>query len=267
MAEAQLSLNLEIKHDASLSDFAGPGWMPIMDAIRQMHVGLMRQLYLFGSPATGKSHLLSAICESFIEMDRSAICLSLNELVYTDVNVLSSLETFDVIAIDDLEVLQVSTQWQEALFHLINRSREGQRQLIFAAKKPAGELPLQLTDLLSRLSQAPAFRVPDGHDIEDRKALLESILRRRGWQFDERIIDHLLTEGPHRIGAMMDVLNYIQPMFSNMGRPTISKAMITEAIKTIDEQTLVAELADIHNEIQADGHNDNYVQHSMTLDF
>ncbi len=252
MVQAQLSLNLDIKHDASLSDFSGPGWMSIIDAVRQLHVGLIGQLYLFGSPATGKSHLLSAICESFIDMDKSAICLSLNELVHTDVNVLSSLENFDVIAIDDLDVLERSSQWQEALFHLINRSREGQRQLLFAANKPASELPFQLTDLLSRLSQAPTFKVPDGHELADRQALLESILRRRGWQFDERILHHLLTEGPHRIGAMMEVLNYIQPMFSNLGRSNISKAVITDALRTIDEQTLAAELADISQETKVD---------------
>ena len=37
MAQAQLSLNLDIKHDASLSDFSGPGWMSIIDAVRQLH--------------------------------------------------------------------------------------------------------------------------------------------------------------------------------------------------------------------------------------
>ncbi len=267
MAEAQLSLNLDIKHDASLSDFSGPGWMSIIDAVRQLHVGLIRQLYLFGSPATGKSHLLSAICESFLDMDKSAICLSLNELIHTDVNVLSSLENFDVIAIDDIEVLEHSAEWQEALFHLINRSREGQRQLIFAANKPAGELPFQLTDLLSRLSQAPAFKVPNGHDLADRQALLQSILRRRGWQFDERIIDHLLNDGPHRIGAMMEVLNYIQPMFSNLGRSNISKAVISDALRTIDEQTLVAELADITQETQNDHKTASHDNHTMSLDF
>ncbi|MDO5769833.1 MAG: DnaA regulatory inactivator Hda [Psychrobacter sp.] len=245
MADAQLSLNLEIKHDASLSDFGGPGWLAIMDAVRQVHIGLIQQMYLFGNSGTGKSHLLSAICESFIEMDKTAICLSLSELVFTDVSVLSALETFDVIAIDDLDVIEVSAQWQEAIFHLINRSREGQRQLIFAAKVPAGELPFALTDLLTRLAQAPAFKVPDGHDIEDRQTMLESILKRRGWQFDERIMSHLLTEGPHRIGAMMEVLNYIQPMFSNLNRVNISKTVISEAIKMIDEQTLVAELLDL----------------------
>ncbi|MGP4951004.1 DnaA regulatory inactivator Hda [Psychrobacter sp. T6-1] len=267
MAQSQLSLNLDIKHDASLSDFSGPGWMSIIDAVRQLHVGLIGQLYLFGSPATGKSHLLSAICESFIDMDKSAICLSLNELIHTDVNVLSSLENFDVIAIDDLEVLEQSRQWQEALFHLINRSREGQRQLLFAANKPASELPFELRDLLTRLAQAPTFKVPDGQNIADRQALLQSILRRRGWQFDERILHHLLSEGPHRIGALIEVLVYIQPMFSNLGRSNISKAVISDALRTIDEQTLAAELADITQETQTDNQIANQDQHTMPLDF
>jgi DnaA family protein len=96
---------------------------------------------------------------------------------------------------------------------------------------------------------------------------LQSILRRRGWQFDERIINHLLTEGPHRIGSMMEVLNYIQPMFSNLGRSNISKAVISDALRTIDEQTLAAELADIAQETQVDNEVANQDQHTMPLDF
>ena len=209
---------------------------------------------------------LSVVINNFITL---AICslFQLNELIHTDVHVLSSLENFDLIAIDDLEVLEQSSQWQEALFHLINRSREGQRQLLFAANKPAGDLPFQLRDLLTRLAQAPTFKVPNGHDLADRQALLQSILRRRGWQFDDRIIDYLLTEGPHRIGAMMEVLNYIQPMFSNLGRSNISKAVITDALRTIDEQTLAAELADIAQETQVDNDSAEQDQHTMPLDF
>jgi DnaA family protein len=117
------------------------------------------------------------------------------------------------------------------------------------------------------LSQAPSFKVPDGHELVDRQALLESILRRRGWQFDERILTHLLTEGPHRIGAMMEVLNYIQPMFSNLGRSNISKAVISDALRTIDEQTLAAELADISQETQVDSQAAIDDNQTMPLDF
>ncbi|WP_227430063.1 DnaA ATPase domain-containing protein [Psychrobacter sp. I-STPA6b] len=268
MVDAQLSLNLDVKRDASLSDFAGPGWSTIIDAIRQLHIGLVGQLYIYGSPATGKSHLLSAICESYLEMDRKAICLSLSELIQTDVSVLASLESFEIIAIDDLEAIRFSRAWQEAIFHLINRSREGKSQLVFAAQTPASELPFELPDLLTRLIQAPAFRVPEGHHIEDRQAMLNSILRRRGWQFDQRITEHLLNEGPHRIGGMIDILNFIQPMFSNLHRAHVSKAVISEAIRLIDEQTLTAELADIHQEIQADyREKSQFDDDNMTFDF
>ena len=97
--------------------------------------------------------------------------------------------------------------------------------------------------------------------------MLQSILRRRGWQFDERISGHLLNEGPHRIGAMMDVLNYIQPMFSNLGRNNISKAVISDALRTIDEQTLAAELADITQETQIDNQTASPDNHTMPLEF
>ena len=267
----QLSLNLEVRRDASLSDFSGPGWSTLIDAVRQLHVGLIGQMYIFGSAATGKTHLLSAICESYMEMDKSAICLSLKELLNTDVGVLASLESFDLVAIDDLEAIRGNREWQEAIFHLINRSREGQGQLIFAAKTPATELPFELPDLLTRLIQSPAFRVPEGHDIADRKAMLESVMRRRGWQFDPRITEHLLNEGPHRIGGMLDILNVIQPLFSNLNRSHVSKAVINQAIAMIDEQTLMAELEDINQEAHEDflskSEESNAYRDNMTLNF
>ncbi len=245
MADLQLKLELDIKHNASLKDFSGPSWVSVMDAVRQLHIGLIQQLYIFGEQGTGKSHLLSAICESFIDLNRSAITLSLSDLIHTNVAVLSSLENFDVIAIDDVQAIEGFPEWQEALFHLINRSKEQNKQLIFASSKPANEMNFALFDLTTRLSQATTFRVPNGHLLSDRQAMLDSILRRRGWQFDDRITQYLLQEGPHHIADMMQVLQYIQPMFAGLSRKRVSKATVAEAIKIIDEQTLLAELENI----------------------
>ncbi len=254
MADLQLKLELDIKHDASLSDFSGPSWVSVIDAVRQLHIGLIQQLYLFGEQGTGKTHLLSAICESFIDRNRSAITLSLSELLHTNVAVLSSLETFDVIAIDDVQAIEHFPEWQEGLFHLINRSKEQNKQLIFASSKPVNSMNFALFDLTTRLSQATAFKIPDGHILADREAMLQSILRRRGWQFDSRITQYLLQEGPHHIADMIQVLQHIQPMFASLSRKRVSKATVAEAIKTIDEQTLLAELENIQelSQLQAD---------------
>ena len=56
-------------------------------------------------------------------------------------------------------------------------------------------------------------------------------------------------------------------MFSNLGRSNISKAVISDALRTIDEQTLAAELADIAQETQLDNDTPDQDQHTMPLDF
>ena len=40
----QLQLDIEPQLDARISDFSGPGWGPVIDAIRQLHAGLMNRL-------------------------------------------------------------------------------------------------------------------------------------------------------------------------------------------------------------------------------
>ena len=55
----QLQLDIEPQLDARISDFSGPGWGHVIDAIRQLHAGLINRFYVYGGAGTGKSHLLS----------------------------------------------------------------------------------------------------------------------------------------------------------------------------------------------------------------
>lgn len=253
----QLSLDLNIKQSASISDFSGPGWVSIIDVVRQMHVGLLNQLYLYGERDTGKTHLLNAICESFRDINQSVIYLSLRELINAnmDAMVLSSLENTTVIALDDIEAIEGHYEWQEAIFHLINLSQEYGNTMIFAGRLPVKSLNFELRDLISRLARATTFQLPTGSDKLDRQLILESVLRRRHWHFDSRIIDYLLTEGPHRIGAMLAILNELQPLFSNLERAHVTKAKIQDAMKIIDNLTLSFELVDF-DEIEE---NENFL--------
>lgn len=238
----QLSLDLDFKLDASISDFTGPSWALIIDAVRQIHAGLLQQVYLYGGQDTGKSHLLSAICESFRDSGKSVICLSVHDLLQIDPIILSSLENIEIIAIDDIDLIKGHIHWQKAIFHLINLSIEYGHILIFASRQPVNELDFEFMDLTSRLAKATAFPVPSGNDKADREAVLHSVLLRRGWHFDKRITQHLLEEGPHRTGAMLVILEKIQPLFANLGRVHVPKSIIQQAIQMIDKQTLLYEL-------------------------
>ena len=42
----QLQLDIEPQLDARISDFSGPSWGHVIDAVRQLHAGLMNRFYV-----------------------------------------------------------------------------------------------------------------------------------------------------------------------------------------------------------------------------
>ena len=51
----QLQLDIEPQLDARISDFSGPGWGHVVDAVRQLHAGLMNRFYIYGGAGSGKA--------------------------------------------------------------------------------------------------------------------------------------------------------------------------------------------------------------------
>lgn len=242
----QLSLaHIDIKADASLHDFDAPSFMPIVSAAHELLQGKIRELYFFGNAGSGKTHLLSAIQKSYLERHEMAIFLSLSEMINTDVQVLTGLEMFGLIIIDDIHVVASHHEWQVALFHLINRARSQKCQLIYSASGTPSELNLSLPDLVTRLSQVLNFALPNGGRVEDRRALLNAILRQKGWQLPESIHEHFVQQGPQYAGDMVAVLTAIAPYFSHRNRGRLPQKLIDEIKDAIQEQSLLVELSDI----------------------
>ena len=180
----QLQLDIEPQLDARISDFSGPGWGHVVDAVRQLHAGLVNRFYIYGGAGSGKSHLLSAICDSYLEIGKSAIKVSLLELLDAPIEAITSLERYDLVALDDIEAISGVPHWQRAVFHLINYNNEVGGQLVFSSRVAPIELKLELPDLQSRLTQAVSVKVPNGSLYADREALVLSTVARRGLHFN-----------------------------------------------------------------------------------
>lgn len=243
----QLSLeHIDVKQAASLDDFCSSGFVPVLSAVQELIKGNVPELYVFGESGSGKSHLLSAIYRHYTQAGRTAIFLSMAELIETETQALFGLEMFNLIMIDDIQLIKHKDDWQEALFHLINRGRQANCQFIYAANAPPTTLGFSLLDLITRLSQALNFRLPDGVDIEDRRALLASLLRQKGWQLPPAITDCLINEGPHHVGDMMQVLNAIIPHF-NHTRGKLSTKQLESLKDAIRQQSFLIELTDFED--------------------
>lgn len=230
----QLQLDIEPQLDARISDFSGPGWGPVIDAVRQLHAGLVNRFYLYGGAGTGKSHLLTAICDSFLEVGKSAIKVSLLELLDAPIEAITSLERYDLVALDDIEAISGVPHWQKAVFHLINNNNEGGGQLVFSSRFAPIELKLELPDLQSRLTQAVSVKVPSGQSYADRQSLLYSVLERKGVHFDPQITEYLLMNGPTQTSTLLRSLDQLEKMLQGE-KVKLSNSTIKQIYALIDQ--------------------------------
>lgn len=230
----QLQLDIEPQLDARISDFSGPGWGPVIDAVRQLHAGLMNRFYIYGGAGTGKSHLLSAICDSYLEIGKSAIKVSLLELLDAPIEAITSLESYDLVALDDIEAISGVPHWQKAVFHLINNNNEGGGQLVFSSRFAPIELKLELPDLQSRLTQAVSVKVPSGNSYADRQSLLHSVLERRGVHFDPQITEYMLLYGPHQTSTLLQSVEQLEKLLKGE-KTKLSHSTLRQIYALIDE--------------------------------
>ena len=230
----QLQLDIEPQLDARISDFSGPSWGHVVDGVRQLHAGLMSRFYIYGGAGAGKSHLLSAICDSYLEIGKSAIQVSLLELLDAPTEAITALDRYDLVALDDIEAISGVPHWQRAVFHLINYNNEGGGQLVFSSRIAPIELKLELPDLQSRLTQAVSVKVPTGSLYADRYALVTSVLTRRGIHIDQQVIDYLLMQGPHQTSVLLQTLEQLIQLLKGE-KIKISHANLRQIYALIDE--------------------------------
>ncbi|MEB3753478.1 DnaA regulatory inactivator Hda [Acinetobacter sp. MD2(2019)] len=230
----QLQLDIEPQLDARISDFSGPSWGHVIDAIRQLHAGLMNRFYVYGGAGTGKSHLLSAICDSYLEIGKSAIHVSLLELLDAPIEAITCLERYDLVALDDIEAISGVLHWQKAIFHLINYNNQEGGQLVFSSRYAPIELKLELPDLQSRLTQAVSVKLPSGSLYADRQALVMSVLLRRGVHLDQQIIDYLLLHGPHQASQLLQAVERLEKLLKGE-KTKLSNANLRQIYALIDE--------------------------------
>ena len=243
----QSALDLDVQEESRLSDFTSVGYQAVIIATQKLCQGELPEIFIYGKKGSGKSHLALAIYNEYTKTGKTAISLSLDKMIESegdDASALQGLQLFDLVILDDVEAVARSHEWQEGLFHLINEVRREQKQLVFLANDPARELDINLLDLLTRLSLAPAFKLPDGDNLADREAMLKSILGRKNWRLPPVIFEYLVSDGPYNATDMMSVLDSISPLLTRLARTPVSKKTLEDTKKIIDKETLLLELGD-----------------------
>ncbi len=189
---AQLPLALRFPPDQHFDTFvvAPDGALAQLRALAQGQ-GDAVSVYIAGTAATGKSHLLLATCAAAEAAGRRTAYLPLAAAAGRLRDALEAFEHADLVALDGLEAIAGQREDEVALFDAHNRARDAGRSLLYAARAMPDGLDLVLPDLRSRLSQCARIAL-EPLDDDGRADVLRLRAQRRGLQLDEAAIEWLL---------------------------------------------------------------------------
>jgi DnaA-homolog protein len=204
----QMTLGVQLKERATFASF--------LTARNQELVAHLKHLvsstpagatWLAGPHASGKSHLLQAVCEE-LAPERRAAYLPLETLLPFGPETLDGVEALDVTCFDDVQVIAGLDQWEERLFSLWQRALERNSTLLFAARENPAQVDFQLKDLKSRLASSAVFAVRELNDDEQLEALfLRADLR--GLEMPPETARYLQRRYPRDMRSLCDILDTI----------------------------------------------------------
>ena len=201
---SQLALPLRLADHAVFGSFLDTGNEPLVATLRDLADGGAGQgCWIWGGPATGKTHLLQAACDR--AGDRS-VYVPLAMLAPAGPELLEGLASRELICLDDINAVAGAAAWEAALFDLCNQALDAERALVVAAPMSPRECPIELPDLQSRLARLPAFKVRP-LDEADRVSALQLRAQHRGIELPDDTARYLLTRSRRDMASLYELLD------------------------------------------------------------
>jgi len=204
----QLPLSVALRDDASFDNFSVNNNELLVNKIQQCIGQKVSEgsIFFWGENTAGKTHLLQAACAQAASLELNAAYIPLAVAHELDVKILHGLESFDLICIDDIDLIAGQANWEKAVFELYNRTFESNSQIVITATHSLKETPLQLPDLISRLSWGFVFHLLALTDDEKPKAL-QAHAKVRGFELPDNVATYLLNHYPRDMNVQCGLLD------------------------------------------------------------
>jgi len=206
----QIPLELKLPVKAELDDFIADNQREIVKAIKNLLDADGHQfLYLRGGQATGKTHLLSAVCQLAETQHSQAIYLPLDQFTQISPDMCEGLEAADVICIDNIDRIAGNTDWEQAIFHLYNRVRDAGGKLLISSNQSPAQIPILLADLKSRLAWGVTVALQPLTDVQ-KQMLLQQRAHQLGMQLPDETVSYLLSHHSRTLPDLLHTLDKLE---------------------------------------------------------
>jgi DnaA family protein len=203
----QLPLGVRLRVDAVFDSFAVGTNGELVAALREQSP---LPLWLWGAHASGKTHLLQAVCAAAGAegVAESAAYFPLDPGAGLPPEALVGFETCRVLCLDDVDAVAGDLEWEQALFRLFNEGADMRTRLIFAAHAPPRQFEWALNDWASRAASCVVYQL---HDLDDAGRVEALRLRalQRGLQLPAETSEYLLRRMPRDLPSLFEVLDQL----------------------------------------------------------
>ncbi|MET0024386.1 MAG: DnaA regulatory inactivator Hda [Sedimenticola sp.] len=226
----QLALGISLRESASLDNFVPGGNIQALSHLRHCVEGRGEQfLYLWGGDGSGKSHMLQAACQYADGLGRSAAYVPLSLAEQFQPEILSDLDSMNLVCIDDIHLVAGNGAWEQALFHLFNRLRDQGVALITTADRGPHDLHVGLPDLGSRLTWGLSYQLKPLRDDEKIQALIDGA-DRRGLSMSWETGAYILKHAPRDMASLQRLVEHL-----DRGSLEAQRRLTTPFVRTLLE--------------------------------
>ena len=205
----QLALQIQINERASLKNFfVSKNNNKTIQILKNILLGSDNEFQIFIDDlgSNGKSYLLQAICNDFSYSDNSSIYIPMLEAINLDPSILEGVSELNLICIDDIHLINKRSEWEIALFNLINECYEKECFLLLAGNINKLEA---IPDLVSRIKKMEILRLKDINDDELLEAT-QAISNNLNIKISDKNMNYLINNSKRDIKTIFRTLTKLE---------------------------------------------------------
>jgi len=203
----QIPLQFGFRETADFENFIEGSNSEACTVSRSIALGeTIHSIYLWGQVATGKSHLLQAVCNLASQHDLNVAYIPLSQHAEFSPEMLEGLEHLAIVCVDDVDSIAGQEDWEQALFHLYNRLREQQKPMLMTGSTGPRDLAFQLQDLKSRVSWDLTYHLQALSD-EDKINLLQKRADTRNFEIPKEVAAYLVKNVKRDLPSLLELLD------------------------------------------------------------
>ena len=200
-------------------------------------------LFLYGGSGLGKTHLMQAIGNYYLENypDKKILYTTSEKFTYELVTAIrektnqafrNKYRNVDLLLIDDVQFFANKEAAQEEFFYTFNALYEMDKQIILTSDRLPSEIPQLEARLVSRFSSGLVADVQPP-DYETRMAILKNKIQSEYLSVDDEIIEYIADNVKSNVRELEGAVKRIL-IFANINRTSnISMELAREALRDI----------------------------------